>query len=478
MNVRSLYRNRSLLVAAHREWLAEEAAYVEIGCLPPRSPVPLDVSERARRFKAVEELRRHHRVMRQNRVALLYPQQAFELLGRQGDARRSQLTLQPNLLDPERVPLLRLWHQVQPDLAQGLVQGLAWGPASLPAAVRQPGPAAQGGLASPEQLLTGPATWGRLTGLHHELSVARDAFVGRVVEIATELELFSLGLWFPTEKVRPGNEELRRRFGQLPAPPRPLPEQERLHQLFWADGALIAELDRRAGLAFGFQGGGNWWSPAPPGSPSREPRWRSLDLRRIEAVTATIDALPGVVARCAENWHKKLSANLAAGKPAGNWRGWVLLQARKLIQREIARIEEAQQELESSIVMKSRPRVRMASAAELELSQLPLPDRNTGPQAVRSTQLSWLVAHATRDLGETELLVLVLRYFMGRQQQPMPRNEVATLLGMPDEGAVRTVEERALRKLRGAVRVHYRPWDETSDSETGDHDARDRGANH
>jgi DNA-directed RNA polymerase sigma subunit (sigma70/sigma32) len=109
---------------------------------------------------------------------------------------------------------------------------------------------------------------------------------------------------------------------------------------------------------------------------------------------------------------------------------------------------------------------------------LPLPDRDTGPQAVRSTQLSWLVAHAARDLDEEELLVVVLRYFMGRQQQPMPRNEVATLLGMRDERYVRNVEARALRKLRGAVRAHYRPWDETSDSETGDHDARDRGANH
>jgi len=394
----------------------------------------------------IQAIRERPRLMIANRAGLLHSHRQFtaiSLPARFQDAglqpglnAQGPLTLRPELLEPERLALQQ---------AANARFGTATPSKSRP---------------RPEQLLRGPAHWpGDSAANSQAFETAWTAFVTKVANLATPLELWSLGLWHPDQAEEISGATVQRAFESLPAQPSPLPAQTRLLELLWQDDELVCHVDRRANLTLGFAHVYHWWRNDNKHLITR------VNPRRVEAVTAVISELAGVVTRNCRKWVHTLPSDTNSGQPDSSWRGYVWRSASGRIKRHLKGMLVDLRELEvsrqghetESDTSESGLEEWASRSRDKRQNSHPITERGAGASgtAPSSTsesaalKLAQLVLLATKTLTLEQHTVLALRTNCSHDGG-LPRVEVARLLQITPR-QVELIEAAAKTRLRKAA---------------------------
>jgi hypothetical protein len=460
------YDDLECVLAACAEWRGEVRRAWELGLIsqtllkeaglwpleqpaPSQQPRRKEVHSVSEVYARVESLRLHPWVQRANWVWLLNPQQPFECLPltpagakewqQRGWHQTGELTHRPECLEPEREALRGLVLRCGNGLAQ---DPLAAGTALFPLA----GPSGATGLGTSEV---------------EQLAACRAALWRKVATRGTPWELWNLGVWQPHDPWPLFSELVLQRVSEPPADAPALPWQNALRRLFGErDDGLIRRLDRRAALEFGFRGGLYWWRPG------NEKRQREIDPRRLEAVRAVLETLPGAVVRNGGRWVAKVRREREQGATGRNWRGCLLAHADGEMNRHIEELRAQQLPLESTwLGLQGAASAHGTGDQDEPLGMENLAARGAAHSAA-ARQLAWLALQAVKSLTREEHTVLALRTVVSGEGK-LSREEVARLTELT-AAQVANREQGALAKLQHASLGVDWDQEETAPDETDD----------
>ena len=423
---RKIFEDLEFLEELARERDAEIDYWVQLGLLhQTKWPAECD--------KIIETLRERPRHMRHNRSWLLRPVGDFEFLslpygGRQmhGPA-QGELTSEPDVLKPERDAYLRAIEESQ----------ALWAIAARGSGITVHRP-------ENHEQLGGPEAW-RLP-VERYYSMLEGPYLkllDKVLSLATDAELYSLGVFFPGEG-RAGLAELRRRFAGEPPGVNPLPKRTLLLEELHLDEGLRLVLDKMAMKQVKSPGGKHWWHEGGPrdntlanlgddGDAVKLPRSMDVASERVDGCYEVLSRIPVKAARNGRVWAAKVHAERCAGNKTNNWYGYVLCEARGLMKdflERSRRVRERELSLPQDVAAATRPK----HTSDLQ-----------GEFAIALQQLS-------RDQGR----VLMLR-ILGGPSGRLTQEEVARVLNVTVH-QVRTLETEAKDRLARHLEPQLEGW--------------------